>query len=319
MSEMMKYQPQDYSGLVELAKVVARSSICAVSKPEDALVILMTGAELGLTAMQSLRGIYVVKNRPVLSADTMGAVVRKSGMCEYLTLVENTDQRCTYKTKRKDDTTEAVMSWTEADARAAGLWGSDTWKKYPRAMLRARTLATICRAVYPDVLLGMYDPEELEGGERLEDGEVVTLGNVTQIHRAPQAALADIEDAQIVEDSEPAPNSPEDLGGYTAPPKDWSEDKAWQTQQRRYRALISEGDVLSRDELALVHEYTRKIMGVTTSKHIDPTRFRKLNDQIQAVAVEDRAEWLRSKIAELAPNPIQAEGAPLGAPVPTAA
>lgn len=327
MSEMMKYQPQDYEGLVGLAKTVVRSSICAVKSPEDALMILLTGAELGLSAMQSLRGIHVVKGRPVLAADTMGAVVRKSGVCATLRLVESTDERCTYMTRRKDDDHEESVTWTMEDARRAQL-GGDNWRKYPKAMLRARALSAICRAVYPDVVAGLYDPDEL-------DALPAQAAEVTQIHREPfQSSQGeegsrkvheqprdrndDIEDAEF-EEAEPAPNSPADVG-YDAPvPQDWSEDKAWQTQQRRYRALISEGDVLSRDELVLVHEYTRKILGVTTSKHIDPTRFRKLNDQIQAVAVEDRAEWLRGKIAELAPNPIQAEGAPMGAPVPTAA
>lgn len=58
------------------------------------------------------------------------------------------------------------MSYTIAQAKQAGLLGSQAWQKYPDAMLRARCLSAICRAVYPDLILGMYDPDELAPLER---------------------------------------------------------------------------------------------------------------------------------------------------------
>ena len=48
-----------------------------------------------------------------------------------------------------------------ADAVTAGLAGGDNWRKHPKAMLRARALSAIARLVYPDLLLGVYDPDEL--------------------------------------------------------------------------------------------------------------------------------------------------------------
>lgn len=217
--EMMKYQPQDYDGLVGLAKTVVRSSICAVKSPEDALMILLTGAELGLSAMQSLRGIHVVKGRPVLAADTMGAVVRKSGICETLHLVESTDERCTYKTKRKDDTREESVTWTMEDAKRARLDG-DNWKKYPKAMLRARALSAICRAVYPDVVAGLYDPDEM-GAQADEPTNNVTVTYpdavdvtpVEEVRRAPTPGPTSMS-AKMVSDGEEHDALVEELRGY---------------------------------------------------------------------------------------------------------
>lgn len=217
--EMMRYQPQNYDGLVDLAKMVVRSSICAVRSPEDALMILLTGAELGLSAMQSLRGIHVVKGRPVLAADTMGAVVRKSGICEMLHLVESTDQRCTYKTKRKDDTREESVTWTMDDAKRAQLSG-DNWKKYPKAMLRARALSAICRAVYPDVVAGLYDPDELaaQADEPTNNVTVtypdaVDVTPVEEARRAPNPGPTSAS-AKTISDGEEHDALVEELRGY---------------------------------------------------------------------------------------------------------
>jgi hypothetical protein len=49
------------------------------------------------------------------------------------------------------------------DAKVAGLLSKDTWKKYPEAMLRARCVAIVARALFPDAIMGAsYTPEELE-------------------------------------------------------------------------------------------------------------------------------------------------------------
>lgn len=52
------------------------------------------------------------------------------------------------------------MTWTFEQAKKAGLTNKDNWKNYPRAMLRARTIAEGVRAVYPAAIGGMMIAEE---------------------------------------------------------------------------------------------------------------------------------------------------------------
>lgn len=131
-------------------------------KPADLLAIILTGSELGLSPMQSIRGIAIIKGKPTLSADTVGALVRRNkGVCEWLRIVESTDTVCTLETKRVGDPEPTKFSFTIEQAKRAGLAGGDNWRKYPEAMLRARCTAAICRAVYPDLVMGIYDPDEL--------------------------------------------------------------------------------------------------------------------------------------------------------------
>ena len=148
--------------VTRLATIAVESKLTKLGRIEEAAVILMTGRELGLAPMQSLRGIYVVDGKPTLSADMMVAVIRKSGQCETWRVVESTAERCTITTRRKGESADAARTWTRADADRAGVTHKDPWRKYPAAMLRHRCAADLARQEYPDVLLGLYDPDEMD-------------------------------------------------------------------------------------------------------------------------------------------------------------
>lgn len=130
--------------------------------PADVLAIIMTGAELGLAPMQSLRALVLIKGKPALSADAMVALVKaRKDRCKSFRMVESTPLKATYKTVEVDgDEAGTTLSFTMADAQAAGIAG-DMYRRYPAQMLRARCKAALCREVYPDLMLGVYDPDEL--------------------------------------------------------------------------------------------------------------------------------------------------------------
>lgn len=145
--------------------VVAASSALAPdalrNRPQDALIVLMAGRELGFAPMQSLRMLSVIKGKVTLSADATVALVRRSGECVEWRCVETTRERATYTTRRKGDTEPTVLTWTIEQAQRAGLVGGQGWRSYPEAMLRARCASALARIVYPDLVAGIYDPDEL--------------------------------------------------------------------------------------------------------------------------------------------------------------
>ncbi|MBV9849847.1 MAG: hypothetical protein JO250_09265 [Armatimonadetes bacterium] len=156
------FNPQFYDAMSHMAGAFARSGMFAVKSPDQALVILMRGMELGLPPATAMSGIHVIQGRAVLSADLMAAVCKASPLCLFFRLVETTDQRAVYETQRIGDPSPTPMTFTMEDAKRAGLAGRDTWKQYPAQMLRARCIAGLARAVFPDLLLGLYTPEEME-------------------------------------------------------------------------------------------------------------------------------------------------------------
>jgi hypothetical protein len=151
-----------FTQMREMSAYLQKSKILPTDlqgKEADIFVTIMAGRELGLEPMAALRGIHVVKGKPVLSADTMVAVVLRSGKAQYFEQTESTNERATYVTKRVGSEREQRQTFTIEDARTAGLTG-DNWRKYPAAMLRARAKAILARDVYPDVLAGCYEADE---------------------------------------------------------------------------------------------------------------------------------------------------------------
>ena len=180
-----------------IARIAVASGYTSCRKAEEAAMLIITGHELGLSPAQSLRGIYVVSGKPVLSADLMVAVVRRSGLCESWRTVESTATRCTITTRRKGETHDATRTWTMDDAKRAGITGKGTWSAYPAAMLRHRCAADLAREVFPDVLMGLYDPEEMEPSPA---GAVVDALPDTHALPAPSTWPADLATCESLRD-----------------------------------------------------------------------------------------------------------------------
>lgn len=133
-------------------------------KPADLLLIMLHGRDLGLSVSQALRGLHVVEGKVVLSADLMLAMcLKRPDICESFRLLESTDQRAVYEAKRRGQPA-VTLAWTIKQAQDAGLAGRGNWKGYPAAMLRARCIAALARATFPDLLFGVYDTDELASG-----------------------------------------------------------------------------------------------------------------------------------------------------------
>lgn len=263
-----KIQPTDMKGMWWLAKAIADSGIKpdALKKPSDVLIVLMTGTELGLSAMQSLRGIHVIKGKPALSADTMGAIVQSDERCEYLQITEWTDECCEYETKRKGHKKPVTVSFTMEDARRAELLGNHMWKKYPGEMLKARALTKICRAVYPDICMGLYDPEELTNIQQPQPRQQQPAEpEYSQIE--PQYDDHDAIDAEFEEATAEA--SAEELPEAPTGPTDYSDDPRHHEKTKWLYTLVTECG-LTQDDGDRVREFLKDFRKVESWKHLSP-------------------------------------------------
>jgi hypothetical protein len=187
------FEPGSYGEAMEMAKTLVESRMFAnVRTPEAAFAIIATGRELGFSMMQSLRGIHIIEGKPTLSADAMAGLVKsRPEVCTYFRCVETTDKVAVYETQRAGDP-PTRMQFTIEDAQRAGATSKDNWKKYPAAMLRARAITALARAVYPDLLMGLYDPDELERAVRAAPAAVVVQ------ERAPVAdAVIELSDEEV--------------------------------------------------------------------------------------------------------------------------
>lgn len=158
------FEPSGIDEAVKLANLLGLSGLLGkdLKTPEQVFTVIATGRELGLTAMQSLRSIHIINGKPTLSADLVAALVKsRPEVCEYFRLVDSNASQAVYETKRRGEPSPTTMTFSIEDAKRAQITGNPNWTKYPAAMLRARCITALARAVYPDLVMGIYDPDEL--------------------------------------------------------------------------------------------------------------------------------------------------------------
>jgi hypothetical protein len=156
--------PRSLDEVNSLAETLSKSTLLPEAlkgKTADIAVQVLAGAELGLAPMASIRGVHIVQGKPLLAADTMVALCLSSGLAEYFSCVEETADKVTYETKRMGSPHPQRATWSDEDTKTAGLNTKDNWRLHKKQMRRARAKAILARDVYPDVLAGCFDPDEV--------------------------------------------------------------------------------------------------------------------------------------------------------------
>ena len=157
--------PQSLNEAMELANMLANSNLVPKSyqgKPGDVLVACQWGSEIGLKPLQALQNIAVINNVPAVWGDAIVALVRGSGLCEYIDQEWDPQTKtATCRVKRKGEP-EQVRTFSEEDARIAGHLNKDTYKKNLQRMCSIRARAFALRDVFADVLKGLKVAEEVE-------------------------------------------------------------------------------------------------------------------------------------------------------------
>lgn len=124
---------------------------------------IVTGRELGLEPMASLRSIDVINGTPALRAIALRAVLQSHG--HDIWVEDATNHRATVTGKRRGSDHEQSITWTMDDAKSRNLAGKPNWRTQPRNMLIARATADVARLIAADALMGIpYTVEELEDG-----------------------------------------------------------------------------------------------------------------------------------------------------------
>lgn len=198
--------------LKELGSVIRKSGFVpsSIKTDEQAVVILLKGQELGLPPMQAFASIAVINGKPTLTAEVMLGLIYRDHPKAQVTFVRTTAEVCTIEACRPGGK-PSTFSFSLADAQKAGLLGKGPWEQYPAAMLRARCISAMARAMFPDALSGcVYTPEELgaqvdqEGAVVEVKSEVVPPPSASPTQTPKSAALAKPVATQGAPDTSPA-------------------------------------------------------------------------------------------------------------------
>jgi len=189
---------KSFDDLKEFSEMVAKTNLCPEDfkrKPEDVFIAVEWGFELGLTPMNALNSIAVIKGKPCLWGDAVKGLVDNSGLLEsykeeFIGNEYDDDFGVKVTSKRKGREDPIITQFTVADAKKAGLWDAAdkyTWRKYPKRMLKARARAFNLRDNFPDVLKGIRIYEEVA------DYEVIDTEQPQSIEEIESEVLKDID------------------------------------------------------------------------------------------------------------------------------
>lgn len=178
--------------------------------------IILSGLELGLSPMVSLRSFGMINGKPGLYGDGLINVCRRHSTAEYVKLgfIPGKDEEfgddaigwC--EAKRADTGEVAREEFSVSDAKRASLWESEplvrrrvwenkvqvwkdnqpndaTWFRYPKRMLQWRAAGYCLRNLFADVLGGVPTMDELQevfGEEEMRD---VTPAQITRSSPPP--------------------------------------------------------------------------------------------------------------------------------------
>lgn len=140
-------------------------------KPHEATAAILSGAEVGLSPMASMRAFDIIQGSAAARALTLRAIVQSKGHDIWSGVKSST--RVVMYGRRKGSAQTEEVEWTIQRARDLGLTGKPNWKSQPQTMLIARATSEVCRLIAADAILGMpYSVEELsDGADREPDVE----------------------------------------------------------------------------------------------------------------------------------------------------
>lgn len=205
----------EIEALKEICKVAAYSGFLSSNAPmsdmarrvADAFFVASYGHELGVSTMTSLRQIYVIDGKLATSGQLMLSLVRRGGVDVMIPDPANITNIATVALRRPGSDWREY-SFTQAMAEKAGLWGKNTWAKYPSQMMIWRAVSIGCRFEASDIAGGLHTVEELSPETPVdEDGAPtgpIVVSVVTKPSEQPAATPPIIVETPVTTPATPA-------------------------------------------------------------------------------------------------------------------
>lgn len=204
---------------MEYARTVASASILPEhyrNRPADVMIAMGLGQAMGLSRVESLYRIAVIKGKPTASAELIASNVRKAGHRLRTRLAED-GRSATASIWRADDPDfEHSVTRDLAWAQSMGLANNDNYKKQLATMLANRAITAVARLACPEALYGVsYSSDEMSDlpGEAAPAQPTTSASRLrgalgVTVEQVPNEADVPGTEAPVVPGS-PAPEAPE--------------------------------------------------------------------------------------------------------------
>lgn len=195
----------------DIAALYAQSTLVPEAyrnKPADVFVAVTLGQSVGISPIQSLSEINVIKGKPTMSASLIAAQVRKAGHKLRIEVNENPGKECAICTIiRRDDPDHPFVSKRDrAWAQRMGLLNNANYIKQPATMLKKRAITDCARDACSEALCGIdYTPDEMSD---FDDVEAKVEETVEPAKSVKPKQKVEIVDAEVVNEPQANPATP---------------------------------------------------------------------------------------------------------------
>ena len=205
MTNLPTLAPKSMGEAIEFSKMISSSGMVPAAyknKPQDILVAIQWGYEVGLQPMQALQNIAVINGKPSVYGDAAIALVKADPRCRGVKETiegegEKMVARCVVRRAYGEEIEETEATFSVDDAKRAKLWGKQgPWSQYPKRMLAMRARGFAIRDAFPDAMKGMITAEEAQDYPTKAPRDVTPAPDP-----APEPEIEQqIEDAETIED-----------------------------------------------------------------------------------------------------------------------
>lgn len=174
-------QKLDSNNTFDLAKCFIQSGYFKDMKQiSQAVVKIEAGKSLGLSAFTAMQDLFIVQGKIQMSANLMGAMIKRSGKYSYA-ILRHDDKVCEIEYYEQGKPIGKSV-FTVNDAQRAGVGGGTNYNKYPRNMLFARAMSNGAKWYCGDVFLGsVYSEGEIDGYDPLPMPPKQTIEDSLQV------------------------------------------------------------------------------------------------------------------------------------------
>lgn len=290
----------------DIAALYAQSTLVPEAfrnKPADVFVAVTLGQSVGISPIQSLSEINVIKGKPTMSASLIAAQVRKAGHKLRIEVNETPGKESAICTIiRRDDPDHPFVSKRDrAWAQRMGLLNNSNYIKQPATMLKKRAITDCARDACSEALCGIdYTPDEMSDLDDVEARVEETEKTVEPTQNA------EIVEAEIVDEAKPQQ----------------SKATAWQLYQQGQQPKSPLSPLATREQhdeiLKLLHDagfLSRVLAADWIKKHLLPTPTSVMTyadaqailDNPQALMNQAR-KWLREQSTKRTQEASQQQG-----------
>ena len=186
-NEIQTYEKMnDLPSVQALGGAINESGMFGCNKPEQGIIIALQCIAENKPPLEMAKNYHLVKGKLTKRADSMLADFKRSGGKIKWGDIKNREVQS--GTFTDPDGNVYDVSYSIDDAKVAGVYSNQAhspWQKTPAAMMRARLVSETLRAIAPEIVTGVYTPEEaaqfddVQPAQFTETKQAVITGNAT--------------------------------------------------------------------------------------------------------------------------------------------